>query len=186
MHIRPVRVHIAGRVRRAPANVRGVFDLTVQAQTVPPLGAVGAEVAGERPLPGVHTNVLHQFVGCPRQVAAPVAPILVALAMTLEVNQQLLLLWKRPLADAAAMLRGALLRLGCHGNCRSAAGGGSGSSGDVRRASGSQKGREGLKHTHLKRLNIPMKSEVKNTHSIHSRIKRQPCNICPQLLHLLV
>lgn len=140
-------MHVAGHVRRVPDNMRGVFDLTVQTQTVPPLGTVGAEVTGERPLPGVHAHVLHQFVGCPRQVAAPVAPVLVALAMTLEVNQQLLLLWKRPLADAAAMLRGALLWLGCHGNCQSAAGGGSGSSGDVRKASGSQKGREGLKHT---------------------------------------
>lgn len=147
MHVRPVRVHIARCIRRVPVNVRGVFDLTVQTQTVPPFGAVGAEVTGEWPLPGVHANVLHQFVGCPRQVAAPVAPVLVALTMTLEVNQQLLLLWKRPLADAAAMLRGALLWLGCHGNCQSAAGGCSGSSGDVRRASWSQKEREGLKHT---------------------------------------
>lgn len=98
VHVRPVCVHVAG-----------VFDLAVQAQTVPPLGAVGTEVAGERPLPRVHAHVLHQLVGCPRQVAAPVAPVLVALAMTLEVNQQLLLPWKRPLADAAAMLRGAIL-----------------------------------------------------------------------------
>lgn len=120
VHVRPVRVHVAGRVRRrrrAPVDVRGVLDLAVQPQTVPPLGAVGAEVAGERALPRVHADVLHQFVGCPRQVAAPVAAVLVALAMTLEVNQKLLLLWKRPLADTAAMLRGALVGLGCHGNC---------------------------------------------------------------------
>lgn len=105
VHIRPVRVHVSA-----------VLDLAVQAQTVPPLGAVGAQVAGERPLPGVHAHVFHQLVGCPCQVAAPVAPVLVPLAMTLEVNQQLLLPWKRPLADAAAMLGGAVLWLGCHGN----------------------------------------------------------------------
>lgn len=105
VHVRPVRVRVSA-----------MLDLAVQAQTVPPLGAVGAQVAGERPLPGVHAHVFHQLVGCPCQVAAPVAPVLVALAMTLEVNQQLLLPWKRPLADAAAMLRGAILRLGCHGN----------------------------------------------------------------------
>lgn len=98
VHVRPVRVHVAG-----------VFDLAVEAQTVPPLGAVGAKVAGERALPRVHAHVLHQLVGCPRQVAAPVAPVLVAVAMTLEVDLQLLLPWKRPLADAAAMLRGAVL-----------------------------------------------------------------------------
>lgn len=97
-------------------HVSGVFDLAVQAQTVPPFGAVGAKVAGERSLSCVHTHVLHQLVGCPRQVATPVAPVLVTLAMTLEVNQQLLLPWKRPLADTAAMLRGAILWLGCHGN----------------------------------------------------------------------
>lgn len=104
------------RIGAVRVHVSAVLDLAVQAQTVPPLGAVGAAVAGERPLPGVHAHVLHQLVGCPRQVAAPVAPVLVALAMTLEVNQQLLLPWKRPLADAAAMLGGAILRLGCHGN----------------------------------------------------------------------
>lgn len=105
VHVRPVRVHIST-----------VLDLAVQAQTVPPLGTVGAQVAGERSLPGVYAHVLHQLVGCPCQVTAPVAPVLVALAMTLEVNQQLLLPWKRPLADAAAMLGGAILWLGCHGN----------------------------------------------------------------------
>lgn len=104
------------RVRAVRVRVSAVLDLAVQAQTVPPLGAVGAQVAGERPLPGVHAHVLHQLVGCPRQVAAAVALVLVALAMTLEVNQQLLLPWKRPLADAAAMLGGAILWLGCHGN----------------------------------------------------------------------
>lgn len=109
---RSVCVHV-GAVR---VHVSTVLDLAVQAQTVPPLGAVGAQVAGERPLPGVHAHVLHQLVGCPCQVAAAVALVLVALAMTLEVNQQLLLPWKRPLADAAAMLGGAILRLGCHGN----------------------------------------------------------------------
>lgn len=175
MHVRPVRVHVAGRIRRrVPVDVRGgVFDLAVQAQTVPPLGAVRAEVAGERPLPRVHANVLHQLVGCPRQVAAPVAPVLVALAMTLEVNQQLLLPWKRPLADAAAMLRGALLWLGCHGNCRSAAGGGGGGGrGDG--ASGSQEGREGLMtHTHTLRDHKHMKQRNHNTttqQNTHSKI----------------
>lgn len=97
-------------------HVAWVFDLAVEAQTVPPLGAVGAKVARERPLPCVHAHVLYQLIGCPRQVATPVAPVLVALAVTLEVNQQLLLPWKRPLADAAAVLRGAVLRLGCHSN----------------------------------------------------------------------
>lgn len=98
-------MHVGGCVRRAPVEeVRSVFDLAVQAQTVPPLGAVGAEVTGERSLPRVHAHVFHQLVGCPGQVATPVTAVLVALAMTLEVNQQLLLPWKRPLADAAAML----------------------------------------------------------------------------------
>lgn len=100
-----MRVHVGGRVRRAPVEeVRSMFDLAMQAQTVSPLGAVGAEVTGERSLPRVNAHMLHQLVGCPGQVAAPVAAVLVALAMTLEVNQQLLLPWKRPLADAAAML----------------------------------------------------------------------------------
>lgn len=90
-------------------HVSRVLDLAVQPQTVPPLGTVRAEVAGERPLACVHAHVLHQLVGCPCQVAAAVAPVLVALAMTLEVYQQLLLPWKRPLADTAAMLRGAIL-----------------------------------------------------------------------------
>lgn len=66
--------------------VSAMFDLAVQPQTVPPLGAVGAKVTRERPLPRVHTHMLHQLVGCPCQVAAPVAPVLVALAMTLEMN----------------------------------------------------------------------------------------------------
>lgn len=136
-------VHIAGRVRHVPVDVRRVFDLAVQTQTVPPLGAVGAKVAGERPLPRVHAHMLHQLVGCPRQVATPVATVLVTLAMTLEVNQQLLLPWKRPLADAAAMLGGACLQQGCLGNCRSAAGcSGSGRRGDG--ASGSQRREERL------------------------------------------
>lgn len=100
VRVRPVRVHIG----RAPLGVGGVFHLAVQPQTVPPLGAVGAQLARERPLPRVHAHVLHQLVGCPREVAAQVATVLVALAMTLEVNLQLLLPWKRPLADAAAML----------------------------------------------------------------------------------
>lgn len=71
-----------------PLHVGGrrVFDLTVQTQTVPPLGAVGAELADERSLARVNANVLHQLVGRPRQVAAPVAPVLITLAMTLEVN----------------------------------------------------------------------------------------------------
>lgn len=109
VHVGAVRVHVC-------VHVCGVFDLAVQPQTVPPLGAVRAELAGERSLARVHAHVLHQLVGRSRQVAAPVASVLVALAMTLEVNQQLLLPWKRPLADAAAMLRGAILRLGWHGN----------------------------------------------------------------------
>lgn len=104
------------RVGAVRVHVSRVLDLAVQPQTVPPLGAVRAEVAGERPLTRVHAHMLHQLVGCPRQVAAAVAPVLVALAMTLEVYQQLLLPWKRPLADTAAMLRGAILRLGRHGN----------------------------------------------------------------------
>ena len=129
-------------------HVCGVFDLAVQPQTVPPLGAVRAEVAGERPLAGVHAHVLHQLVGCPGQVTAPVAPVLVALAMTLEVNQKLLLPWKRPLADAAAMLRGAILQMGCHGNCWSAAGGGCGGDGRGDGASRSQEGEGGVNDTH--------------------------------------
>lgn len=142
-------MHVAGRVPPSHPvdDVRGVFDLAVQAQTVPPLGAVRAEVARERPLARVHAHVLHQLVGCPRQVPATVAPVLVALAMTLEVNQQLLLPWKRPLADAAAMLRGAHLRLGCHGNCRSAAGGGGDGGRKGNGASGSQEGRDDT-HAH--------------------------------------
>lgn len=55
LHVWPVRVHVSG-----------VFDLAVQSQTVPPLSAVRAKVAGERPLPRVHTHVFHQLVGCPR------------------------------------------------------------------------------------------------------------------------
>lgn len=98
----PVRVHV-GVSAGVSAGV-SVLHLAVQPQTVPPLGAVGAEVAGERPLARVDAHVLHQLVGRPRQVAAAVAPVLVALAMTLEVGQQLRLPGKRPLADAAAML----------------------------------------------------------------------------------
>lgn len=129
--VRPVRVHVAGHVGGA---VRAVLHLAVQPQTVPPLGAVRAEAAGERTLPRVHAHVFHQLVGRPRQVAAAVAAVLVALAMTLEVDQELLLLGKRPLADAAAVLGGALLRLGCQGDGQSSAGGG----GKRDRASGSQ------------------------------------------------
>lgn len=95
-------------------HVRRVLDLAVQPQTVPSLGAVGAERAREGSLARVHAHVLHQLVGRAGQVTAAVAPVLVALAMTLEVDQQLLLPWKRPLANAAAM--GARLRLGFHGN----------------------------------------------------------------------
>lgn len=124
----PVRVHVG-----VSAGISvSVLHLAVQPQTVPPLGAVGAEVAGERPLARVDAHVLHQLVGRPRQVAAAVAPVLVALAMTLEVGQQLRLPRKRPLADAAAMLGGALLRLCCHGDRQSSAGGG----GERGRASG--------------------------------------------------
>lgn len=94
--------------------MRRVLDLAVQPQTVPSLGAVGAERAREGSLARVHAHVLHQLVGRAGQVTAAVAPVLVALAMTLEVDQQLLLPWKRPLANAAAM--GARLRLGFHGN----------------------------------------------------------------------
>lgn len=96
-----VSVHVAGRVGGVP--VHAVLHLAVQPQTVPPLGAVGAQLAGEGALPRVHAHMLHQLVGCPCQVTAAVAPVLVALTMTLEVNLQLLLPWKRPLADAAAM-----------------------------------------------------------------------------------
>lgn len=121
MCVRPVRVHIAVRVQHVP--MRGVFDLAVQAQTVPPFCTVGAKVTGERTLARVHTHMLHQLVGGPGQVAAAVTAVLVALAMTLEVNQQLLLPWKQPLADAAAILRDARLQQGCLGNCQRAAGG---------------------------------------------------------------
>jgi len=122
VHVRSVGVHGAGGVHVRAGGVRGVharvLDLAVQPQTVPALGAVGAQVAGEGSLPGVHAHVFHQLIGRPCQVTAPVAPVLVALTMTLEVNQELLLPRKRPLADTAAML-GAL---GLHGN-RNIAGG---------------------------------------------------------------
>jgi len=111
-----VRELVAAHV--GAVGVARVLDLAVQAQAVPALGAVGAEVAGEGPLARVHAHVLHQLVGGARQVTAAVAAVLVALAMTLEVHQQLLLPRKRPLADAAAVrLRGAGgPRTGCHGN----------------------------------------------------------------------
>lgn len=129
--VRPVRVHVSRRVGGCGG---AVLHLAVQPQAVPPLGAVGAEAAGERPLARVHAHVLHQLVGRPRQVAAAVASVLVALAMTLEVDQELLLPGKRPLADAAAMLGGAVLWLRCHGDRRGPAGGG----GECDRPSGSQ------------------------------------------------
>lgn len=76
----------------------------MQTEAVSAFGAVRAEVAGERSLPRVHTDVFYQLIGCSGQVATPLAAVLVALTMTPDVCLELWLPRKRPLADAAAVL----------------------------------------------------------------------------------
>lgn len=72
----------------AKSLARRVLQLLVQVEVVLALAAVGAAVAVEGPLARVHAHVLDQLVGRLGQVAALLALIVVAQAVSAHVGLQ--------------------------------------------------------------------------------------------------
>ena len=89
----------------AQRQARRVLQLLVQVQVVLALAAVRAAVAVEGPLARVHAHVLDQLVGRLGQVAALLAPVVVAQAVSAHVGLQRGLVGPQSLADAAAVLQ---------------------------------------------------------------------------------
>lgn len=83
---------------------RCMLEPLVEVEIVLAFAAVAAAVAVERPLAGVHTHMLDELVGCFGEVAALLALVVVAQAVSARVPFQLCLIAPHGLADAAAIL----------------------------------------------------------------------------------
>lgn len=83
---------------------RRMLEPLVEVEIVLAFAAVAAAVAVERPLAGVHAHMLDELVGCFGEVAALLALVVVAQAVSTCVPFQLCLIGPHGLADAAAIL----------------------------------------------------------------------------------
>ena len=111
-----------GTLAAAEGLARRVLQLLVQVEVVLALAAVRAAVAVEGPLARVHAHVLDELVGRLGEVAAALAPVVVAQAVGADVGVQRGLVGPQCLADAAAVLHLAVgLQVALHG-CRATGG----------------------------------------------------------------
>lgn len=94
-----------GALRAAQRRAGRVLQPPVQVEVVLALAAVRAALAVEGPLARVHAHVLDQLVGRLGQVAALLAAVVVAQAVSAHVGLQRGLVRAQSLADAAALLR---------------------------------------------------------------------------------
>ncbi len=83
---------------------RCMLEPLVEVEIVLAFAAIAAAVAVERPLAGVHTHMLDELIGCFGEVAALLALVVVAQAVSARVPFQLCLIGPHSLADTAAIL----------------------------------------------------------------------------------